>query len=100
MTKPPFMVALEKNDPALLKQMVSLNDFTSKDGALSAKTKTLMSLFGDAILNHPEGVRVLADRARAQGASEDEINETVRMAFFFGGLPALVTATFAYKKTE
>jgi alkylhydroperoxidase/carboxymuconolactone decarboxylase family protein YurZ len=98
MTKPPFIEALEKNDPALLKQMVALNEFASKDGALSAKVKTLMSMFGDAILNHPEGVRVLADRARAQGASEEEINETVRMAFLFAGLPGLVIATSAFPK--
>jgi alkylhydroperoxidase/carboxymuconolactone decarboxylase family protein YurZ len=100
MIKPPFMIALEKNDPALMKQMLILNDFASKDGALSAKVKTLMSMFGDAILGHAEGVSAVADIARAQGASEEEINETVRMAFLFAGVPGLVTATSAFKKQE
>jgi alkylhydroperoxidase/carboxymuconolactone decarboxylase family protein YurZ len=67
------------------------------NGALDAKTKTLMSLLGDAILNHPDGVAALAGRARQQGATEREIAETVRMAFMAGGLPALITALRAFR---
>jgi alkylhydroperoxidase/carboxymuconolactone decarboxylase family protein YurZ len=96
MEKPFYVEALEGNDRELLKQMKSLQDFASKDGALSAKVKTLMSLFGDAMLGRPQGVQALAARARAQGATEPEIAETVRMAFYFGGIPALVTAVHAY----
>ena len=98
MDKPFFVEALEKNDPQLLRQMTSLQDFVSKDGALPAKIKTLMSLLGDAILGHPEGVKAIAERARAQGATEAEIAETVRMAFFCAGMPGLVTGTSAFRK--
>jgi alkylhydroperoxidase/carboxymuconolactone decarboxylase family protein YurZ len=55
-----------------------------------------MSLFGDALLGRADGVKALAARARSQGATEAEINETVRMAFYFGGIPGLVTATKAF----
>ena len=61
--------------------MTSLQEFAGKDGALSAKVKTLMSMLADAILGHSEGVKVIAERALAQGVSEQEIAETVRMAF-------------------
>jgi hypothetical protein len=44
-----------------------------------------------------EGVRALAERARGQGATEPEIAETVRMTFFCSGMPALVTATSAFR---
>ncbi len=98
MAKPFYVEALETGDPELLKQLVSLQEFATKEGALPMKVKTLMSLMGDAMLGRPEGVKALAERARAQGASEAEINETVRMAFYFGGIPALVTATHAYRK--
>jgi alkylhydroperoxidase/carboxymuconolactone decarboxylase family protein YurZ len=98
MDKPFFVEALEKNDPALLKQMESLQDFVSKDGALPAKVKTLMSMLADAILGHPEGVRAISERARAQGASEQEIAETVRVAFVCAGMPGLVTGTHAFRK--
>ncbi len=98
MEKPFFVEALEKDDPQLLKQMTSLQEFAGADGALPAKIKTLMSMLGDAILGHPEGVRAIAQRARAQGATEQEIAETVRMAFFCAGMPGLVTGTYAFRK--
>jgi alkylhydroperoxidase/carboxymuconolactone decarboxylase family protein YurZ len=98
MAKPFYVEAIEKGDPELLAQFQSLQEFACKDGALSAKVKTLMSLFGDAMLGRPEGVKALAERSRAQGASEGEIAETVRMAFYFGGIPALVTASNAFRK--
>ena len=98
MDKPFFVEALERNDPSLLAQMQSLQEFAGKDGALPAKIKTLMSMLGDAILGHADGVRAIAARARAQGASEEEIAETVRMAFLCAGMPGLVTGTHAFQK--
>jgi len=98
MDKPFFVEALEKNDPQLLRQMTSLRDFVSKDGALPAKVKTLMCMLGDAILGHAEGVKAIAEQARAQGATEAEIAETVRVALFCAGIPGLVTGTFALRK--
>ena len=98
MAKPFFIEALEKFDPQMLKQLGAVEALAAADGALPAKVKTLMSLLADAILAHPDGVKSLAGKARSQGATEDEIRETVRMAFMCGGLPALVTATHAFAK--
>jgi len=98
MAKAPYIEALEAGDPELVKHVAALQEFVGKDGALPAKTKTLMMVFGDALLGRPEGVKSLAERARSQGATEAEIMETVRVAFLFGGLPGLVPATHAYKK--
>ena len=98
MEKPFFVKTLEKSDPDLLRQMTALQDFAGKDGALSAKIKTLMSMLADAILGHSEGVKAIAERARAQGASEREIAETVRMAFLCTGMPGLVTGTYAFRQ--
>ena len=97
MGKPYFIEALEKNDPELLKHLTSLQQFTDKDGALTAKVKVLMSMLGDTILGHPDGVKAIARRAREMGATEQEIAETVRVAFLCGGLPALVTGTHAFR---
>ena len=98
MEKPFFVQALERNDPALLNQMQELQEFAGKDGALPVRIKTLMSMLGDAILGHAEGVRAIAARARAQGATEAEIAETVRMALLIAGMPGMVTATHAFKQ--
>jgi alkylhydroperoxidase/carboxymuconolactone decarboxylase family protein YurZ len=57
-----------------------------------------MSMLADAILGHGDGVRAIAARARAQGASEEEIAETVRMAFLTAGMPGLVTGTNAFAR--
>jgi len=98
MGKPFFVEALEKSDPELLKNMSSVREFAMKEGALPAKIKVLMCLLADSILAHPEGVKALAEEARAQGATEGEIAETVRMAFFLGGMPGLVVGTFAFRE--
>jgi len=93
---PMFLKALGEKDPEFAQRVVEVMGFAFAGGALDAKTKTLMSLLGDAVLGHFEGVAALAARARHEGVSEAEIAETVRMAFMVGGLPALVTGLRAF----
>tara|TARA_B100000315_G_C14445125_1_gene526468 strand:- start:151 stop:456 length:306 start_codon:yes stop_codon:yes gene_type:complete len=98
MTQPqlaPWQVALEKGAPVLLKDASSIRESIMADGALSMKVKTLMTMLCDALLTHSDGVASIANRARAMGASEEEIAETLGVAFLMGGLPALVTGSNA-----
>jgi alkylhydroperoxidase/carboxymuconolactone decarboxylase family protein YurZ len=95
--KPGWHIILEKHAPELLKQGTGLQDAVIRDGALSAKTKMLMMVLCDALLAHDEGVAGLAQRARALGATENEITETLAVAFLMGGLPGLVTGSNAFK---
>ena len=95
-TGPPYVSALSKVDPKLLEQVTDLRGYVFSDGALSVKVKTLMSMLCDALLGHADGVRVIADRARTMGASEQEIAETVQVAFLMGGTPALVAGCNAF----
>jgi alkylhydroperoxidase/carboxymuconolactone decarboxylase family protein YurZ len=95
--KPGWHIILEKHAPGLIKQATGLQETVVRDGALSAKTKMLMMVLCDALLAHDEGVTGLAKRARALGASEDEIVETIGVAFLMGGLPGLVTGSNAFK---
>ena len=88
---------LGKHAPDMLKQMTTLQETITKDGALSLKTKTLMMMLCDALLGHSDGVANIARRARTLGASEQEIAETVGMAFLMGGLPGLVTGANAFR---
>ena len=90
--------ALTQNMPELMKQVGPIRQETGSDGALSAKTKTLMMMLGDALLGHSEGVANIARGARAAGVTEEEIKETVAMAFIMGGLPALITASNAFRE--
>ena len=88
---------LEKNAPALHKEVSSVRESVLVEGVLPLKVKILMTMLCDALLAHPDGVAAIADRARAAGASEEEIAETVGVAFVMGGTPALVTGCNAFK---
>lgn len=88
---------LQKDAPELFKVVNGARDTVLTEGALSLKVKTLMTMLCDALLAHPDGVTNIANRARAAGATEEEIAETVGVAFLFGGMPALVTGSNAFK---
>ena len=88
---------LGENVPELMKNVNNLREGLMKEGALSIKTKTLMMMLGDALLGHGDGVANIARLAREMGASEDEIAETVAVAFMMGGMPGLVTGANAFR---
>ena len=93
-----WQAIVEKNAPELFKDVTTLRDHVLVDGALPLKVKVLMTMLCDALLAHDEGVANIANRARAVGATEEEIAETVAVAFVMGGTPALVTGANAFKK--
>ena len=92
-----WQALLEQGAPELLKDVTRVRESLLTDGALSLKVKTLMMLLCAALLAHPDGVANIAKRARALGASDAEIGETVAVAFLMGGLPALVTGSSAFR---
>ena len=95
---PSWQESLKKSTPDLLNHITALQETTTKDGALTLKTKTLMMMLCDALLGHTDGVAAIARRARGLGATENEIAETVAVAFLMGGLPGLVTAANAFRE--
>jgi alkylhydroperoxidase/carboxymuconolactone decarboxylase family protein YurZ len=96
-TLPAWIQTLQQRDPQFAQTYLAQRERALKDGAIPAKYKILMTMIVDAIQAHPDGVANIADRARAAGASEAEINEAVEVAYLFGGTPALVTAVHAFR---
>jgi alkylhydroperoxidase/carboxymuconolactone decarboxylase family protein YurZ len=96
-TLPPWIQTLQARDPEFVASYMALRERTLRDGAIPAKYKHLMTMIVDALLSHPDGVANIANRARAAGASEAEIQEAVEVAYLFGGTPALVTAVNAFR---
>jgi len=96
-TLPPWIQTLQQRDPEFVASYMQQRERILKDGAIPAKYKILMTMIVDALLSHPDGVASIAGRARAAGASESEIQEAVEVAYLFGGTPALVTATNAFR---
>ena len=82
----------------MLEHVNGVREYIITDGALSARVKTLMTMLCDALLAHGDGVYAISQRARAQGASEQDIAETVQVAYLMGGLPALVTGCNAFRE--
>jgi alkylhydroperoxidase/carboxymuconolactone decarboxylase family protein YurZ len=92
---PKWIEKLQRSNPEFADMYLAQRNKILKDGAIPAKYKILMTMIVDAILSHPEGCFAIANRARAVGASEAEINEAIEVAYLFGGTPALVTAVNA-----
>ena len=97
MTSPPWIHTLQQRDPEFVASYMAQRERILKDGAIPAKYKHLMTMIVDAIQAHADGVANIANRARAAGATEAEIQEAVEVAYLFGGTPALVTAVNAFR---
>jgi len=93
-----FMQQLTESDPEFLGLLKPLWDEVMKGGALDQKTKTLMVLFFDATQGHKEAVKALAAGARKLGATEEEIKETVRMAFLTSGVTGISAGMTAFEE--
>lgn len=93
---PPWLAALQQRDPQFADSYSATRESVLKDGAIPAKYKLLMGMVTDAIAAHPDGVRMLADNARAAGASEAEITEAVEVGYLYGGTAALVMGVNAF----
>ena len=95
-----FQQLLDEHAPDLAATVAGARSSITNDGALSSKVKTLMMMICDSLLNHEGGVTNLANRARALGASEDEIKEALGVAYLMGGLPAIVAGSNAFRNIQ
>ena len=102
MTQAPasFQQLLDEHAPELSGIVGEARNSITSDGALPTKTKTLMMMICDALLNHENGVTNLANRARALGASEEEVKEALGVAYLMGGLPAVVAGSNAFRNIQ
>src|SRR5215831_6056435 len=98
-TLPPWIQPLQQRDPEFVDSYMAQRERILRDGAIPSRYKLLMTMIVDALQSHPDGVATIANRARAAGASEAEIQEAVEVVYLFGGTPALVTAMNAFKKS-
>ncbi|MDE2802219.1 MAG: carboxymuconolactone decarboxylase family protein [Chloroflexota bacterium] len=95
-----FQQLYDENAPDLAAMIGGARSAITEDGALPARIKTLMMMICDALLNHEQGVTNLANRARALGASEEEVAEALGVAYLMGGLPAAVAGANAYRNVQ
>jgi alkylhydroperoxidase/carboxymuconolactone decarboxylase family protein YurZ len=89
----PWLEAFVHRDPQFVDSYMAMRDRILKDGAIPAKYKLLMGMITDTIAAHPDGVRALADDARA---AEAEVTEALEVAYLYGGTAALVMGANAF----
>ena len=77
---PQFIQKLKDSDKELFQIAAAHHDLSMAEGSLDQKTKFLILLAADTIAGST-GVKGISERARALGASESEIKETLRIAY-------------------
>ncbi len=94
MPKGPLDV-IEANDHDLFEEIARARDLALTDGALSLKHKPLIALALDASHGAVNGVKSLAQHAMQQGATKEEIMETLRVVNHVCGVGSMYTAAAA-----
>ncbi len=93
---PWFVEELRKRDPEFFPVVKAVVESAMYTQALDAKTTYLVVLALDAAKNADQGVKVLAAQAREAGASEEEIKEVLRLAYYVSGMDVIKTSLNAY----
>jgi alkylhydroperoxidase/carboxymuconolactone decarboxylase family protein YurZ len=88
---------IRRIDPRFMDHLKQTDELVFADGALPRKVKLLMAMAFDAAHGATNGVKALAQAARAAGASNEEIAESVRVACQLSGVGSVYTAAQALK---
>ena len=89
--------ALRKLDPVIMDHLEKTNELVYGEGALPKKYKYLMAMAFDAAHGAINGVKSLAQSAMREGASKEEIAETLRVAFHLCGVGSLYIGSLGLK---
>lgn len=82
----------ETLDPELLKLVGDTRQFALGEGALPKKYKYLIAMALDAAHGSSDGVRNLTQMAMKEGATRQEVAETLRVAQLICGVGSVYTA--------
>ena len=88
---------LIKLDPEFMGNVNKMNEFIYAPGALQKKVKLLIALAFDAAHGAVPGVKSLAQSAMKEGATKEEIVETLRVAYHLTGVGSLYSASMGLK---
>jgi alkylhydroperoxidase/carboxymuconolactone decarboxylase family protein YurZ len=91
------MEVYKRNDEEIMQIITDTRKLAFQEGALSRKHKYLIALAIDATSGAEEGIKALAVQAQKNGASREEILETLRVAYFVSGVGSIYAASRALK---
>ncbi len=86
---------LQHADPSLRQQIGHAAELAFGEGELSKKHKYLIALAIDAVLRSENGMKALVGQAVAEGATKQEIIETLRIVQYICGVSSTYPAAIA-----
>ena len=96
MNKNPLDI-IKEHDNEFFNNVENSKTMALEDGTLAKKYKLLIALALDASHGTVNGVRSLAMQALANGATKEEIMESIRVANFISGVGCVYTAAEALR---
>jgi len=90
---------MAKIDSPMFKLINETIELVMQPGALDSKTKLLIALALDAFKGSEPGVWTLAEQARSEGATEEEIREVLRIVYLISTMECLKAGAAAQKDT-
>jgi len=83
-----------------IKRFFALDTATYKEGALDVKTKELLGLVASAVLRCNDCILYHIVRCVEEGATDEEIHESLSIALVVGGSIVIPHMRFAFEKLE
>jgi alkylhydroperoxidase/carboxymuconolactone decarboxylase family protein YurZ len=88
---------IKEVDESLFEQIKITHEFAFKDGEILKKNKFLIALAIDAAMHAENGVKSLAIQALKNGATKNEIMETLRVVHYICGVGSMYVSARALK---
>jgi alkylhydroperoxidase/carboxymuconolactone decarboxylase family protein YurZ len=88
---------LQAKDPEFYNLLSELKDMAFGQGILDPKTKFLIGLAINVCLERNDKVKCALGQAKAAGATDQEVNEALRLTYFIKGLSTVQTITETVK---
>jgi alkylhydroperoxidase/carboxymuconolactone decarboxylase family protein YurZ len=95
---PPFVEKFAASDSKLYDTVSEVQEIAYPEDGLGRKTALLITLAIDASKGAAAGVATLAKQARAAGASEEEIKQAIRIAYYVAGMQTLAAGSAAFEE--
>jgi alkylhydroperoxidase/carboxymuconolactone decarboxylase family protein YurZ len=96
----PFVARVAAGSPEFGEAVERVHELTYAPGALDTKTKILITLALDIAAGEDKGAEILGERARREGATEEEILEVLKVCFTVMGSQGLAVGVNALAKVQ
>lgn len=93
---PPFAEKFARYDKQLYDCVSQIQQSAYPAAGLDRKTALLITLAIDASKGAAAGVAVLAKQAREAGATQEEIRQAIRIAYYVAGMQTLAAGSAAF----